>query len=346
MRLPLWRLRGAALVLGAAVAACAGDATAPGTAPRPDDPPAPAVQGYLNPVYAGDFPDPFILGDGRFYYAFATNTGGANVPFMRSVDFVHWDPLGDALPVLPPWAAAGRGLTWAPAVLRRGGRWVLFYTARDARRGRQCIGRAVAASPAGPIVDASVAPFLCQRALGGSIDPAVFADADGALYLLWKNDGNCCGAAVSIWSQRLTDDATALVGPPARRVDRDRAWEGRLVEGPALWAAGGRYYLFYSANDYATDRYAVGYALCASPLGPCAKPGDAPILASAPGAAGPGGQSLFADARGDLWMAYHAWGRPVGYGAGGVRSLRVDRVAVDGDAVVIRGPTTTPQPLP
>jgi len=66
------------------------------------------------PVYPADFPDPFVLRVGATYYAFATNAG-ANVPVLRSTDLVHWQPAGDALPVLARWAILGR--TWAPAAL-------------------------------------------------------------------------------------------------------------------------------------------------------------------------------------------------------------------------------------
>jgi hypothetical protein len=43
--------------------------------------------------------------------------------------------------------------------------------------------------------------------------------------------------------------------------------------------------------------------------------------------AGPGGQEFFRDRHGEPWIAYHAWTAPLSsYAAGGVRSLRVDRV--------------------
>jgi beta-xylosidase len=272
--------------------------------------------------------------------------GAVNVPVMRSDDLAHWVSLGDALPRLPGWAAAGRSLTWAPAVVQREGRFVLFYTARHAALGLQCVTRAVADSPAGPFVDWSTEPFICQRDLGGSIDPSPFVDADGTLYLYWKNDGNCCGRPVGLWGQRLSADGSTLIGAPVQLLARDQTWEGPLIEGPDMWRDGSRYYLFYSANWYLSDRYAVGYGVCGSPLGPCSKPLAGPILASSAAAAGPGGQTIFTDARGVTWLAYHAWTSPrIGYDAGGVRSLRIDRVRFVDGAPVIDGPTTTPQPV-
>jgi len=73
---------------------------------------------------------------------------------------------------------------------------VLYYAARDIAVGHQCLGRAVAASPAGPFIDRSSDPVVCQASLGGDIDPDVFRDSNGRVYLLWKNDGNCCGVPV------------------------------------------------------------------------------------------------------------------------------------------------------
>ena len=67
-------------------------------------------------------------------------------------------------------------------------------------------------------------------------------------------------------------------------------WEARpgyqTVENPFLFEHDGLYYLLYSANDWRTPDYAMGYAVSSSPLGPFVKAG-APLLARAPGVAGP-----------------------------------------------------------
>jgi hypothetical protein len=88
----------------------------------------------------------------------------------------------------------------------------------------------------------------------------------------------------------------------------------------------GRHYLFYSANDWRTADYTVGYAVCETPLGPCAKPAHSPWLAASNGAHGPGGAELFRD-RDGVWMVVHGWvGGRVGY-PDGARNLFVLRVA-------------------
>jgi beta-xylosidase len=285
----------------------------------------PLGEGRGNPVYRGDFADPYVVLAGSTYYAYSTNTRTANVPVLRSLDLTHWTVAGDALPDLPSWAESGRRLTWAPAVLEASGRYLLFFSTRDALSDRQCIGRAESASPIGPFVDQNPGPVICQAQLGGSIDPSLVRDTTGQVYILWKNDGNCCGQPVMLWSQRLSADGRALLGQPTELLQRDQPWEGPLIEGPTMWEEDGVWHLLYSANRWDSDRYATGYATCVSPLGPCRKTYAGPVMASGGEIAGPGGAETFVDLEGRRWLAYHAWtAGQVGYKRGGVRSLRIE----------------------
>jgi Glycosyl hydrolases family 43 len=253
-----------------------------------------------------DFADPFVLRVADAYYAYATNAGGGTVQAIASEDLREWWWLGDALPDLPGWASPNA--TWAPSVLVRGDRVVAYYTVREASTGRQCISVAVADSPAGPFVDESDGPFICQTHERGSIDASPVVDADGRPWLLWKSE-----SPAAVWSQRLTDDGLDLTGERTRLVAADQPWEGSVVEGPSMVEVDGTYHLFYSGNDWNTAAYAVGWAACESPAGPCEK-GDGPVLESGGGLAGPGGEELFVDADGELRMAYHAWlATDVGY---------------------------------
>ncbi|WP_083459850.1 glycoside hydrolase family 43 protein [Jiangella muralis] len=261
--------------------------------------------GFTNPVVDRDFPDPAVIEAGGTYYAYATNSRAGNVPVMTSPDLVTWEPAGDSMPVLAPWVTGGR--TWAPEIAVHGpDRYVLYYTALGTASGRQCVGRAVATSPAGPFVDESAEPLICQAGEGGSIDASPFTDADGTRYLLWKNDGNAIGVDTWIYAQPLSPDGLSLVGTPVQLIKQDQPWEGTLVEAPFLWLRDGTYYLFYSANAYDRAEYAVGYAVCEGPLGPCAKPSSSPILASSDDAAGPG-HCMLVEKDGRTWMVHHAW---------------------------------------
>jgi hypothetical protein len=277
-----------------------------------------------SPLYGEDFPDPVVVTSGAFHYAFATNGSGGNVQVIRSLDLRQWAKRPDALPQLPSWAS--KGSTWAPAVLERSGRWVLFFTARHRTSGRQCIGRATAASIDGPFTDTSPQPIVCQLDRGGSIDPATFVDpADGAAYLLYKSEGVEGREPTRLWSQRLSADGTDVVGDPVQMAVTDQAWEGPIVEGPAMVAAAGSYWLLYAGNHWETADYGIGYARCAAPLGPCTKWGGGPLLSSGGAIAGPGAPGVVADpdGGGGLLLTFHAWASDaVGYGHGGRRTLR------------------------
>ena len=310
--------------------------------------PTPTLAGpaYDNPVYPRDFPDPHVILVEDTYYAYSTNVSPSHVPVLSSTDLVSWTRVGDAMPVQAAWAKKGLGLTWAPGVIELDGGFALYFTARDEESDKQCIGVAISSSPEGRFESQGDKPLICQAELGGSIDAYPFRDADGTLYLYWKNDGNCCGYDVWLWGQRLSDDGLTLQGERVQLIQRDQPWERPLIENPAMVEDEGAYYLFYSANWWDGIYYAVGYAVCQGVAGPCAKPLDEPIFKATPDATGPGGQSFVRDADGNLWMAYHAWtGVKVGY-PGGERSLRFEPVSFENGVPVIEGPTTDPQPLP
>ncbi len=326
------------------------DAGAPGDG---DSEAAPTAT-YLNPVIDQDFPDPFFLREGSTYYAFATNADGKNIQSASSTDLAHWTPLPDALPTLPAWAAKNASLTWAPSVLRRGpSSFVMYYTARDTASGFQCISHAEATAAAGPYVDASTAPFVCQvsgtQSLCGSIDPSPFVDVDGTAYLVWKSDENnpSCSRPPRLWSAALGADGLSLAGPPSQLLTMDQSWQQPIIEAPSMTVLAGTYYLLYSANAYESAAYSMGYATCLSAVGPCANASvSGPFISSAGPALGPGGGEFFDDAQGGRWLVYHAWTAPeTTYSGGGARSMRIDPLGVDAGALTFAGPSTSAQPL-
>ena len=258
-----------------------------------------------------DFADPFVLGTPSGWYGYSTNGGGGHVQLIRSTDRRRWEWLGEALPALPAWADRNR--TWAPAVLARGGGYVLYYTARHRDSGHQCLSLATSPRPGGPFVDTSTAPFLCQHDLGGSIDASPVLDALGRPHLVWKSEGETVGHRAELWSAPLTDDGRALAGYPSRLLAAERRWEGRTVEGPSMVRVGGAYSLFYSANSWNSGAYGIGHATCATPVGPCRRSSDGPVLTQLGRASGTGGpEALWIGDR--LHLAFHAWTAPdVGY---------------------------------
>jgi beta-xylosidase len=312
---------------------------------------------FANPVIADDFPDPFVLeADGR-YYAYATTDGAQHLQLARSDDLVTWEELDDPLPKIAIWSS---GDTWAPEVMKTSAGYVLYYTAHDPElkrpdaNGSQCITVAVSDSPEGPFVDSTTKPLVCQGDLGGSIDATPFTDTDGERYLIWKNDGNCCGIRTRFFLQPLSADGLKLTGKDADLgVVNDEPWEGALIEAPTLIERDGTYYLFYSANGYDTDLYAVGYATSKKLTGPYTDAPDNPILASAWGrpitsqARGPGHQSIVEGPHGGLWIVFHAWDDDaVGYGNLGMRSVWLAPLTLADGKASVDGPSDGPLPDP
>ena len=283
------------------------------------------------PVYRTDFPDPFVLRRGGELIAYATNTAGINLPMATSRNLVDWtdvtDPARpgkrrDGMPVLAPWVKKGR--TWAPEVMEIGGRYLLYYTAHHGKRDTQCIGVAVGSGPLGPFRDTSADPLLCQYDLGGTIDAHPFRDADGRLYLYYKNDGNNPKVLkpTHIWAQPMAPDGLTLSGKPVPLVRNDTHWEWRVVEAPAMVRNGSGYTLFFSANhfgweaDQRLSNYGTGYATCRSAMGPCTDAAENPWLRSfndrsAGCLSGPGHPTVF-EAAGRQFMAFHAWSANAG----------------------------------
>ncbi len=310
--------------------------------------PSPGDGEFVNPVIDANFADPFVLFADDRYYAYATGNLTYNIQVAASDDLVTWERAREALRNLPLWQPTSKGLTWAPEVVETSAGFVMHYTARLVQEGKQCLAVAVAKSPEGPFVDESEEPLYCQIDLGGSIDSSPFVDADGARYLLWKNDGNCCGIPTEIFIAPLSEDGLTLAGEPVKTgLGVDAGWERTLIEAPTLWLADGIYYLFFSANDYNSRNYAVGYATADNVLGPYTDSPDNPILTTRDPAAGPGHQSVVEDADGDLWMAYHAWdSKRVGDFLGGRRALWLDELVLEDGRATVEGPDVGPQPAP
>lgn len=319
-------------------------APGPGDVAVPPDPLPPAGFDLRSPAVGaaswggiGDAADPFVLRSTSGYYAFTTNTSTGHVPVWFSSDLSTWEALGDGLPNLPGWAAPSSTQTWAPAVLQRGGNFVLYFTTRDSVSNRQCIGVATSSRPEGPFVSGSSTPIVCQSGLGGSIDPSTFVDTDGQAYLLFKNDGNCCRQLTRLWTQPLSSDGLSVLGSPTELLWSTKGWEGSVIEGPSMTVVGGRYHLIYSANSWSSNRYAMGHAVCESAVGPCYKSSGSEWRESD---GGPGGGEFFTDRNGSTWLVFHEWRYRIGY-PGGVRSMYFQRLSFDGSPL----PTTTVPPV-
>ena len=304
------------------------------------------------PIYDGNFADPFALRTPNTLYIYASSSGpsrdnpAANVPVIglaRDNGFAG-QFLGDALPTLPKWTVSG--FQWGPAVWARpDGTYVLYYSTpatiplgclatppatgcvrtTTGETAAACISRATATNPAGPFTDNSSSAFICPIDEGGAIDPSVFVSSNGTAYLLWKSDGDCCHKPTVIYSQQLSADGLSTVGPPHPMIGATQPWEGGLVEGPSMIEENSDFWLFYSANTWGNSHYGIGIARCVSAIGPCTKPLAHAWLASDGNDQGPGGQEFYTT--GPLvWMVRHSLA-PGQSGNGAQRGLYLSLLA-------------------
>src|SRR5947209_12356478 len=112
--------------------------------------------------FGADFPDPTVLVDPAGYFAYATHPhwleSGGYFPILHSYDLKNWTYFGTALPDRPAWAV---GDFWAPAIIRHGSTYLLYYSAQAAT-GEHCLAVALASGPAGPFADHG--PVACGDA--------------------------------------------------------------------------------------------------------------------------------------------------------------------------------------
>jgi hypothetical protein len=307
------------------------------------------------PIYDGDFADPSALPAASTLYFYASSSqrskydAGANVPVValsRGNGFAGRF-LGDALPKVPAWTVPQ--YQWGPDVWARpNGSYVLYYSTPatvplgclgtppahgcvktvNGWTNAECISRATASSPTGPFVDNSTSAFICPLDEGGAIDPAVFVDSSGTPWLLWKSDGDCCDQPTYIYSQQLSSDGLATVGPPHRLIGATQPWEDHLVEAPTMIQDHDHFWLFYSGSLWGHRTYGIGIARCASVVGPCTKPLDHSWVAShADGVSdqGPGGEEFYQTGS-IVWMVHHGLA-PGQTGNSAQRRLYIDLIA-------------------
>ena len=314
--------------------------------------------------------DPTVITVGDEYYLYFTNADGSDCSFIqgyKSKNLMDWEWLGRVF--IPNRAAWGITSLWAPEVIEKDGKYYMYYSAYDANYNCMGIGVAVADNPAGPFVeykgtlsDGTVinhtkSPFnyvLKEYASNfKAIDPSVFIDDDGRIYLYLSQDQvdrESCIYGMELDSDMVSIKKDTITGP---LVMASQSWESpdaanRWNEAPFVIKHDGKYYLTYSANYYASSLYAIGYAVSDSPLGEYEKPDNNPIMQATedwPFISGPGHCSFFPSADGkELYMAYHSH-KDVGE-AGAVRKINFDKVVFKDGKLIVNGPSISPQLLP
>lgn len=179
---------------------------------------------FLNPVIAGDRPDPSLIRDGEdWYLTFSSFDAYPGLLIWHSRDLVNWSPVTAALqqPI---------GSVWAPDLCQHQGRYYCYIPARTAHY--RSIWVIHADAIAGPWSDP------VDLRLPDHIDPCHVADTDGTRWLFLSNGDRV----------RLSDDGLATSGAVEHVYDPWRYPDDWVVEtfapeGPKIMRRGGWWYM-------------------------------------------------------------------------------------------------------
>jgi len=219
--------------------------------------------------------DPTIFPYKNKFYLYGTVEGNAGNGFLVHVsdDLKSWRLSSEnGGYALKRGDAFGRSGFWAPQVFTHKGKFYMAYTANEQ------LAIAESDSPLGPFIQKKKDSLTSA---GKQIDPFVFMDDDGKMYLyhVRLTHGN------RIFVAEMHDDLSGIKPETLREcISAADGWENTkaaswpVTEGPTVVKRGKIYYLFYSANDFRNPDYAVGYATSSSPLGPWKKYQGNPIL--------------------------------------------------------------------
>lgn len=245
---------------------------------------------YLNPVFAGEYPDPTILRDGNDYYM--THTSLNNFPGLliwHSTDLVNWKPVAHAL-------NKNIGEIWAPDLSKFKGRYYIYFPARDYR------------STMVVTADKITGPWTDPVELNISfIDPGHIVGSDGKRYLYFS-DGNVV---------QLSEDGLSTVGKiksvyAGWKFPSDWLTECFCLESPKLFKRGKYFYLVSAQGGTAgppTSHMAV-VARSKSVLGPWENSPYNPVIHTFDYSEkwwSKGHATLVDSPNGEWWIVYHAF---------------------------------------
>jgi len=273
---------------------------------------------WANTAIKQDAPDPDVVRFGTTYFAYTTGTvWGNHIGVLRSsspnrgYNTITGNSFGSS--AFP----AGQVVHWqvantqhAPGVFQASpGHYVMYYDAQTAagHGGRYCLSVATATNPAGPFVDRTTSPWLCRDADCGTIDPSPLASG-GQKWLYFKTYDDACRSTqpAQIFAVHLSADGLTPIGAPVLVLSqRNLSSPFETVENPQMIQVGSAFMLQFSRGQWNSSSYRVGYAVCASVIGPCTEAGA--LLTSYGNVLGPGGSTVFSDATGRSWLAYQGW---------------------------------------
>ncbi|MBD0376363.1 MAG: family 43 glycosylhydrolase [Flavisolibacter sp.] len=276
-----------------------------------------------NPVFPGWYADPEGAIFEKTYWIYPTYSA----PFDQQVfmdafsspDLVNWTRHSRIIDTTAvKWA---KRAMWAPAIIKKGDKYFLFFSANDVHEGEiGGIGVAVAERPEGPFTDYLGKPLIGQIHNGAQpIDQFVFQDKDGQYYMIYGGWSHCNIV-------KLKNDFTGILPFDDGKEYKEITPKG-YVEGPIMFIRNGRYYFMWSEGGWGGPNYRVAYAIADSPFGPFERIGTILQQDSAI-ATGAGHHSVIKLPRKDKWfIVYHR--RPLGETNPNHRVTCIDEMFID-----------------
>ncbi len=249
--------------------------------------------------------DPFVLKHEGMYYIYGTSgtSPDEGIPVYRSADMVNWEgPVGKAGNgnALMKGQSYGTAGFWAPNLVYSNNRFYMFYTANEH------IAVASSDSPLGPFTQTDQKPL---HESVKEIDPHVFVDDDGKKYLYFVrliNGNRTYGAELNDDWQSVKENTVQVCITQSQDWEIVSGAQWPVTEAPAMIKHRGLYYLFYTANDFRSPDYNVGYATASSPLGPWTKFTGNPLFKKTDSTQGTGSCEFLPAGAGKWFMFLHA----------------------------------------
>ncbi len=249
--------------------------------------------------------DPTIFHYHGKYYLYGTSsdmTVNKGIYVFTSMDLKNWyKPINKENGLaLEKGKSFGTKGFWAPQVFKKESMFYMAYVANEE------IAIASSTSLLGPFMQTFTQSLFHDNFK--RIDPFVLKEGrDYYIYYVKLDHGN------KIYIAKLKNDFSGVItGPEKKCLEATAPWENTaksdwpVTEGPTVIKHKGIFYMFYSANDFRSINYAVGYATSNSLFGPWKKSSQNPIISSAnTGRNGTGHGDIFHDNSGQYYYVLH-----------------------------------------
>jgi xylan 1,4-beta-xylosidase len=243
---------------------------------------------YLNPIFAGDYPDPSILRDGSDYYIVHSSFDYyPGLLIWHSKDLINWTPVTNALHKYV-------GSVWAPDLVKYKNKYYIYFPANNTN---YVVTADSINAPWSDPIDLKI----------GNIDPGHITDTEGKRYLYFSSGGYV----------PLSDDGLSVTGEFKHTysgwpIPREWTIECFCMEGPKLVKRGDYYYLTVAEGGTAgpATSHMVISARSKSPFGPWENSPYNPIIRTKESSEkwwSKGHGTLFEDTTGNWWMVFHGY---------------------------------------